>query len=313
MKVHQNYALIADIHGNIDAFEAVLADAKNQNIDKYIFLGDYYGEDSHTNDVIDKIKSIHDTYIVKGNREETLATITNDTLKKWSILDQMATFVWCYNDFTDENRQYIKAMPSTLKISGNIDIYLAHSPTKYCGEELTWITGSRFCTEVMSRENAIRETYDKYINDNFKKNNEITRRISNLPKGIYIFGHTHTQWHKWAGGNLLINPGAVGNNKDLVHGAHYSILSINGDNVDVQDRIIPYNVENTVEKLRKSDMYKAAPVWSKLVINMLLSNREVFNYFFALANEVNNEYGEVGFPCSNKVFNESAKRWFEIH
>lgn len=313
MKTHQKYALISDIHGNLDAFEAVLADVKSQNIDKYIFLGDYYGEDSHTNEVIDRIKSNHNAYIVKGNREETLSTLTSDTLKKWSILDQMATFVWCYNDFTDKNKQYIKDMPSMQKISGNIDIYIAHSPASYCGEELARITASRFCTEVMSRGNATRETYDKYIDENFKKNNELTMNIHNLPKGIYIFGHTHTQWHKWVGGNLLINPGAVGNNKDLIHGAHYSILSINGDNVDVQDRIVPYNVQNTVEKLRKSDMYRAAPVWGELVINMLLSNREVFIYFFALAHEVSNEYGEVGFPCSNKVFNESAKRWFKNH
>lgn len=31
------YALISDIHGNINAFEAVLEDAKNKQVDSYYF------------------------------------------------------------------------------------------------------------------------------------------------------------------------------------------------------------------------------------------------------------------------------------
>ncbi|MDR2569870.1 MAG: metallophosphoesterase family protein, partial [Oscillospiraceae bacterium] len=35
------YAIISDIHGNLDSLLAVLNDAKNYNVDKYIFVGDY--------------------------------------------------------------------------------------------------------------------------------------------------------------------------------------------------------------------------------------------------------------------------------
>ncbi|MCL2372294.1 MAG: metallophosphoesterase [Defluviitaleaceae bacterium] len=35
------YAIISDIHGNLPAFEAVLADARAYNVDMYLLVGDY--------------------------------------------------------------------------------------------------------------------------------------------------------------------------------------------------------------------------------------------------------------------------------
>ena len=43
------YAFFSDIHGNWDAFEAVLADMEGQNVDVSVCLGDIvgYGAESH--------------------------------------------------------------------------------------------------------------------------------------------------------------------------------------------------------------------------------------------------------------------------
>ena len=35
------FAIISDIHGNLPALDAVLEDTKNNNIDSFIFVGDY--------------------------------------------------------------------------------------------------------------------------------------------------------------------------------------------------------------------------------------------------------------------------------
>ena len=35
------YAVIADVHGNLQALEAVLQDAAAQQVDQYLFVGDY--------------------------------------------------------------------------------------------------------------------------------------------------------------------------------------------------------------------------------------------------------------------------------
>ena len=38
------YALISDIHGNLPALQATMADAKRRGVDCFVFLGDYIGE-----------------------------------------------------------------------------------------------------------------------------------------------------------------------------------------------------------------------------------------------------------------------------
>ena len=43
----QKIAIISDIHGNIEALQAVLADAKARGVDKIICLGDIIAKGSH--------------------------------------------------------------------------------------------------------------------------------------------------------------------------------------------------------------------------------------------------------------------------
>ena len=50
------HAIISDIHGNIHAFKAVLADAMLQNVDKFLLLGDYASSFPYGNDVVDTIR-----------------------------------------------------------------------------------------------------------------------------------------------------------------------------------------------------------------------------------------------------------------
>ena len=53
-------ALISDIHGNIDALEAVLNDACTQGVEMYAFLGDYIFDMPFANDVVRRIRALPD-------------------------------------------------------------------------------------------------------------------------------------------------------------------------------------------------------------------------------------------------------------
>ena len=52
------YAIISDIHGNLPALEAVIADAEQQGADKFLFLGDYYRNLPLGNEVTDVIRKL---------------------------------------------------------------------------------------------------------------------------------------------------------------------------------------------------------------------------------------------------------------
>ena len=55
-------ALFSDVHANLPAFEAVLADMDRQNLDQVYCLGDLVGYAPFPNEIINEIRKRKDTY-----------------------------------------------------------------------------------------------------------------------------------------------------------------------------------------------------------------------------------------------------------
>lgn len=64
------FAIISDIHANIEALDAVLGKCKELNIEKYICLGDMVGYNASPIECIDKLRSLNSINIIKGNHDE---------------------------------------------------------------------------------------------------------------------------------------------------------------------------------------------------------------------------------------------------
>ena len=64
------YAVISDVHGNMDALEAVLADARKQGAEGYLFAGDYCLSLPYPEEVINTIRKIENAVIIRGNEEQ---------------------------------------------------------------------------------------------------------------------------------------------------------------------------------------------------------------------------------------------------
>src|SRR5581483_10428558 len=63
------YAIIADIHGNLEALQVVLEDAKQQRVTHYACLGDVVGYNANPKECLDIIRSMG-MPCVKGNHDE---------------------------------------------------------------------------------------------------------------------------------------------------------------------------------------------------------------------------------------------------
>lgn len=63
------YAVIADIHANLEAFEVVLADSKDQKCTHYCCLGDVVGYNANPKECLDIVRSMG-MPCVKGNHDE---------------------------------------------------------------------------------------------------------------------------------------------------------------------------------------------------------------------------------------------------
>lgn len=70
------YALFSDVHGNLDALEAVLAHAGREAVDRFVCLGDVVGYGADPEECVERVRGLHDCTCLKGNHDA--ATIDPD-------------------------------------------------------------------------------------------------------------------------------------------------------------------------------------------------------------------------------------------
>ena len=92
-------ALIADIHGNLSALEAVLSDIKQRGITHIYCLGDIAIKGVHPNEVTELIKQNCEV-VIRGNCDHLLAHNCVVPLQKWTV-----------NHMTPENVEYLGSLP----------------------------------------------------------------------------------------------------------------------------------------------------------------------------------------------------------
>ncbi|HUZ07866.1 MAG TPA: metallophosphoesterase family protein, partial [Candidatus Paceibacterota bacterium] len=67
------YAIIADIHANLEAFQVVLDDIENQNADQIVCLGDVVGYNANPKECLKIVRDLK-LPCVKGNHDEYCST-----------------------------------------------------------------------------------------------------------------------------------------------------------------------------------------------------------------------------------------------
>ncbi|MFR7020442.1 metallophosphoesterase family protein, partial [Streptococcus pneumoniae] len=68
--MNHKIAILSDIHGNVTALEAVIADAKNQGVSEYWLLGDIFLPGPGANDLVALLKDLPITASVRGNWDD---------------------------------------------------------------------------------------------------------------------------------------------------------------------------------------------------------------------------------------------------
>lgn len=96
----ERIALISDIHGNLPALEAVLADIRARGADQIIVLGDLAGKGPQPVEAIDRIRAL-DTVVIRGNWDDFLAK---------GHADHPAA-QWQQEQLRPEQRSYLASLP----------------------------------------------------------------------------------------------------------------------------------------------------------------------------------------------------------
>jgi len=103
------YAIIADIHGNLEAFHAVLEDIRAQKVTHIVCLGDLVGYNANPKECLDIIRQM-DIPCVKGNHDEYCST--NDHLEGFNPHAAEAVH-WTRNQITDDDKEWLHNLKYT--------------------------------------------------------------------------------------------------------------------------------------------------------------------------------------------------------
>jgi diadenosine tetraphosphatase ApaH/serine/threonine PP2A family protein phosphatase len=100
------YLVLTDIHGNVDALEAVLAAAGA--VDRHLVLGDVVGYGAGPNEVIERVQALAPAAIIRGNHDKVIAGIEVPESFNPAALQSAA---WTADALTPEHRAWLAALP----------------------------------------------------------------------------------------------------------------------------------------------------------------------------------------------------------
>lgn len=216
-------AILADIHANIHALDAVLADCEKEAVSHFIVAGDLVGYYYWPQQVVQRL--MHKTHItcIRGNHEDILT-------KTLDCSDAAAHFRKKYGSGYDVCRETLsyEEMQWLVKLPVKAELILE---------------GVHFCVHHGSPAST-----DEYIYPDAPLSVLSRCHDSN---DYTILGHTHYPFLHHLNRKILLNPGSVGQPRDFGGQASYAILNlINGV---VRFKRVPFDISLVIAAAKERD------------------------------------------------------------
>ncbi len=216
-------ALIADIHSNIYALEAVLEDIEKRDVDTIVCLGDLVGYCTFPNEVINKLKE-NNIMTIMGNYDDAVGNERSicgcDYPDPKDAENANFSLMWSILNTSEDNKKFLRELPTEMRLSFN-------------GKTIVFLHGS-------PRE------MNEYLKENSKQAQEVMDEYSG---DILVCAHTHIPYSKYYGKKVLINAGSAGKPKTGVPDANYMILEISEDETKTEVIEVSYNYEATAKAI----------------------------------------------------------------
>ena len=101
------WAILADVHGNLEALRAVAEDCRNEGVQQTVFLGDAVGYGSDPNECLSILKELTDLRVA-GNHDYGAVGLTDVA---YFNPEARAAIEWTREKLSEENRQMLRTLP----------------------------------------------------------------------------------------------------------------------------------------------------------------------------------------------------------
>lgn len=102
------YLILSDMHGNSEAFDAVLAQARPETFDQVLVLGDLVGYGAAPNEIVAAVRALPNLSVVRGNHDKVVAGI--DPGENFNQV-ALAAARWSARSLSETNLRYVAELP----------------------------------------------------------------------------------------------------------------------------------------------------------------------------------------------------------
>jgi predicted phosphodiesterase len=112
------YGVLADIHANLPALRAVLAELERRGVDRYIVAGDVVGYGPHPNECARVVADL-DAACVAGNHDLIVLGHLSD---ERCIPLARESLQWTAQALTSETRAFLASLPTRVQVDGQVEV-----------------------------------------------------------------------------------------------------------------------------------------------------------------------------------------------
>lgn len=214
--------MISDIHSNLDALETVISNLPTY--DDLLCLGDIVGYGPQPNEVVERLQRLNAKVLLMGNHD--YAVVTGDT--SGFSAHAAEAVEWTRRYIKQEHLDYLSKLHPSAKLEMN-------------GVPMALFHGSP------------RDPLTEYIFPGIPK--PLAGKL--IEKGgakLVLLGHTHMPMVYSFEGEMLGNPGSVGQPRDGDPRASFAILTISDGKFSFEIKRVEYDVDPVASKIIKAGL-----------------------------------------------------------
>jgi predicted phosphodiesterase len=221
------FAIISDIHANLEAFEAVLGDARDNKCTHFVCLGDVVGYNANPHECVNRVREL-DCPTVKGNHDEQASLI--ESSRDFNEMAE-AAIQWTRDNLITDDKDWLRDLKLTRQIG---DFTVVHATLDMPAQ---W----------------------GYVFNNL----DAAASFAHQETSVCFFGHTHVpmafirddgverqlidKLRLDPGKKYFINVGSVGQPRDGDWRAAYCIYDVESNTVE--QRRLKYDVATAQKKI----------------------------------------------------------------
>jgi putative phosphoesterase len=223
-------AVIADVHGNAPALDAVLAEIDREAPDAIVLAGDAAGG-LWQGAVLDRLMALQRARFVQGNVDRVMVQAFDEG---WTFDPDERTPLrraggWIAERMTKKHRDFLASFEDTVVVG---DVLACHGSPRSDDETMTSLTPEA----------------------------DLRAMLAGVEQRVVVCGHTHVQFDRTVGETRIVNAGSVGMPFEGPPGAFWLMLG-----PEPELRRTDYDVAGTAEQIRASDYWDAERAANELL------------------------------------------------